>query len=45
MLAALEMLRSQYGSAENYVVHHCGLSPAQVAQIRDNLVVVDFRES
>lgn len=44
MLAALRMLRSQYGSAEKYVLDHCGLSTAQVAQIRDNLVV-DLKEA
>lgn len=39
MLAAMDMLRSEYGSAERYVLKHCGLSQAQILQIRKNLVV------
>ncbi|KAF7558514.1 hypothetical protein G7046_g5628 [Stylonectria norvegica] len=38
MLAALQMLRQNYGSAEEYVVKQCGISPHGVAQIRRNLV-------
>lgn len=39
MLAALQMLRSEYGSVEDYVQNHCGLSSEAVRQIRENLVV------
>ena len=39
MLAALEMLRQEHGSAEEYVLNHCGLSPEDVEQIRKNLIV------
>ncbi|CAM1501578.1 Fc.00g035620.m01.CDS01 [Cosmosporella sp. VM-42] len=39
LLAALVMLRQEYGSVEKYVLNHCGLSPDDVAQIRRNLIV------
>jgi protein tyrosine/serine phosphatase len=39
MIATLEIVRQTYGSVEQYVVHHCGLSKAQVEQLRRNLTV------
>ena len=39
MLATLAMIRATYGSAERYMVEHCGLTPAAVEQIRRNFVV------
>ncbi|KAM5347156.1 hypothetical protein ACJ41O_010161 [Fusarium nematophilum] len=39
MLAALEALRQQHGSVEQYVVDKCGISPDGVEQIRKNLIV------
>ncbi|KAF5017686.1 hypothetical protein F66182_10360 [Fusarium sp. NRRL 66182] len=41
MLAALEALREQHGSVEQYVVKNCGLSQDDLEQIRKNLVVPD----
>lgn len=39
MLAALKMLREEYGSVEDYVVNKCGLTKAEVAQLRENMTV------
>ncbi|KAF4953369.1 hypothetical protein FSARC_12420 [Fusarium sarcochroum] len=39
MLAALEVLRQQHGSVEEYVVKSCGLSQDDLEQIRKNLIV------
>lgn len=38
MLAALGMLRDDFGGAEQYIVKQCGLSQAQVEQLKRNLV-------
>jgi hypothetical protein len=39
MIASLQMLRENYGSVEDYVTKHCGLSPQDVEQIRRNMTV------
>jgi hypothetical protein len=39
MIGTLALIRERYGSAENYVVNHLGMSPASVEQIRRNLIV------
>lgn len=39
MIKSLEMIRDTYGSAEQYVVDHCKVSPAHVEQLRRNLTV------
>jgi hypothetical protein len=39
MLAALEALRKQHGSVEEYVVKNCGLTVEDLEQIRKNLIV------
>ncbi|CEJ89518.1 hypothetical protein VHEMI05359 [[Torrubiella] hemipterigena] len=39
MLAALKMLREEYGSVEDYVVNKCGLTTAEVTQLRENMTV------
>lgn len=37
-MAALQMIREVYGSAEEYAIKECGLSGEQVAQLRKNLI-------
>ncbi|KAK4188988.1 tyrosine phosphatase [Podospora australis] len=39
MLGTLAHIRSTYGSVEDYVVNHVGLSPEDVRRIRENLIV------
>lgn len=39
MLQTLAMINQRYGSVERYVIDELGLSPADVDQIRRNLVV------
>ncbi|RBR12875.1 uncharacterized protein FIESC28_08438 [Fusarium coffeatum] len=39
MLAALEALREQHGSVEQYLVKNCGLSEDDLQQVRRNLIV------
>ncbi|KYK56984.1 hypothetical protein DCS_03991 [Drechmeria coniospora] len=41
MLATLDMVRQEYGSAEDYVINQCGLSAQQLAQLRRNLGASD----
>lgn len=38
MLASLDMIRSDFGGAESYIVDHCGLSKAEVESLKHNLV-------
>jgi hypothetical protein len=38
MLATLAFIKETYGSVEQYVTNNCGLSAAEVARIRANLV-------
>ena len=39
MMATLEMLRKEYGSVEDYVTRHCGLTPQAIEQIRQNMTI------
>lgn len=39
MLATLRVIREQFGSVENYVIEHCGLTKKDIENIRFNLVV------
>lgn len=39
MLATLKMIREKYGSAEDYLLKHCKVSPETIAKVRENLVV------
>ncbi|KAI5463975.1 protein-tyrosine phosphatase-like protein [Mariannaea sp. PMI_226] len=41
MLAALEALRQDHGSVEQYVTTKCGISPEAIDQLRRNLIVAD----
>ncbi|KAF9778825.1 hypothetical protein IL306_002882 [Fusarium sp. DS 682] len=43
MLAALQALREQHGSVEEYVVKNCGLTEEDLEQIRKNLIVPEER--
>lgn len=38
MLSALKMMREEYGSAEQYAINQCGLTPEQITQLRSNLI-------
>lgn len=38
MLAALEMVLFEFGSAEQYIKNNCGLADSEVEQIKKNLV-------
>ncbi|KAH8171489.1 tyrosine phosphatase family protein [Sarocladium implicatum] len=39
MIAALKMLRDEYGSVQDYVTKHCGLTPQAVERIRQNMTM------
>lgn len=39
MLATLEMIRENFGGAEEYIVEKCGLTKDEVEKIRSNLIV------
>jgi hypothetical protein len=41
MLAALEALRQDQGSVEQYVLTKCALSQEDIEQLRKNLIVTD----
>jgi len=38
MVASIEMIKKEFGGAETYMRKQCGLSTAEVDQLRENLV-------
>lgn len=41
MIRTLAMIRENHGSVEKFVIDYCGLTPADIEQIRRNLIVDD----